>query len=125
MTLLETDPTVEALLRGAAPRALTPLAGRERLSEAAFAVGLLAACAGLYATGGWWSFSPSLALALVVLLAAAKRIDFRTGGVTAPPTQLVIAPMLLLLPPAAVPLLVVLGCALGRIDKYVARRAHP
>src|SRR5947209_8228820 len=125
MSALETDPNVEALLRGAAPRALTPLAGRERVSESLFALGVLAAVAGLYVVGGWWSFSPWLAVALVLLLAIAKRIDFRTGGVTAPPAQVVVVPMLLLLPPALVPLLVALGFGLGRIDKYARRQTHP
>jgi putative nucleotidyltransferase with HDIG domain len=124
MPILE-DPNVEELLRGAAPHALRPLAGRERVSEALLALGLLGAVAGLFAVGGWWSFPPLLAAGLVVLLAVAKRIDFRTGGVTAPPIQLVIVPMLLLLPPALAPLLVIAGCALGRADKYVARRTHP
>src|SRR5689334_5299554 len=108
MSLVE-NPIVENLLRGAAPQRLRPLTGRERVSEAGFAVALVAATAGLFAVGGWWSFHPWVAVGLVALLAAAKRVEFRTGAVTAPPVQLVIVPMLLLLPPAIVPVLVVAG----------------
>src|SRR4051812_23756751 len=68
MSLVE-NPSVEALLRLAAPRKLEPLAGRERVSEAVFAVALLAATAGLYALGGWWSFPAWQAVGLVALLA--------------------------------------------------------
>jgi putative nucleotidyltransferase with HDIG domain len=124
MSLVE-NPSVEALLRLALPRKLEPLAGRERVSEALFALALLGATAGLYALGGWWSFPAWLAVGLVALLALAKRIDFRTGSVTAPPTQLVVVPMLLLFPPALAPLLVVSGCMLGRADKYARREVHP
>src|SRR3954452_793609 len=49
------NPTAEALLRARAPRALRPLTGRERLSEALFALGLVGATAALYVLGGWWS----------------------------------------------------------------------
>ena len=124
MSLVE-NPSVENLLRGAAPQRLRPLTGRERVSEAVFAVALVAATAGLFAIGGWWSFHPWLAVGLVALLAAAKRVEFRTGAVTAPPVQLVIVPMLLLLPPAIVPVLVVAGYMLGRVDRYLTRRQHP
>jgi putative nucleotidyltransferase with HDIG domain len=125
MNLLEDDPAVEALLRAAPTRAQQPLAGRERLSEALFALALVAACGGLYALAGVGSFTWWLPAGLVLLLAVAKRIDFRTGAVTVPPTTLVIVPMLVLLPPWLAPLLVVAGSALGRADTYLSRRAHP
>src|SRR4051794_19015438 len=122
---LEENPHVESLLREAAPRKLQPLAGRERASESVFALGLVAATAGLYALGGWWSFSLWQALGLVVLLAAAKRIDFRTGPATAPPTQLVVVPMLVLFPRAPAPLLAAAGYMLGRAARSLKRETHP
>jgi hypothetical protein len=49
----------------------------------------------------------TLAAWLVVLLAAVLQIDFDVGEGRTRPVQLVLVPMLLLLPPALVPLLVV------------------
>ena len=54
-------------------------------------------------------FSPLLALAFVVSLVLASRIEFSVGVGTAVPTQLVFVPMLLLLPTPYVPLLVAAG----------------
>jgi putative nucleotidyltransferase with HDIG domain len=55
------------------------------------------------------AFSPLLALAFVVTLVLASRIEFSVGVSTAVPTQLVFVPMLLLLPTPYVPLLVAAG----------------
>ena len=54
-------------------------------------------------------FSPLLAIAFVVTLVVASRIEFSVGVGTAVPTQLVFVPMLLLLPTPYVPLLVAAG----------------
>src|SRR3954471_23228200 len=124
MSVVE-NPHVEALLREAAPRKLTPLTGRERLSEALFALGAVAASGGLYALGGSWSFPWWLAIGLLAMLVAAKRIDFRTGSATAPPSQLAVVSMLVLLPPVLVPLLTADGYLLGRADSYLKRSTHP
>jgi putative nucleotidyltransferase with HDIG domain len=53
--------------------------------------------------------SPPLALAFVAAYAVADRIEFSSGAGYTVPTQLVLVPMLLLLPTPAVPLLVALG----------------
>jgi putative nucleotidyltransferase with HDIG domain len=55
------------------------------------------------------AFSPLLALAFVVSLVLASRIEFSVGVGTAVPTQLVFVPMLLLLPTPYVPVLVAAG----------------
>src|SRR5688500_10828840 len=109
---MDSHPLVESLLRNAAPRTATPLDGRERASEAGFACALVAAAVLLHAvapettrTVGW------MALALVVLYALAGRIHFSVGAGNTSAEQVALVPMLLLLPPALVPLLV--AVALG------------
>jgi HD-GYP domain-containing protein (c-di-GMP phosphodiesterase class II) len=123
---MESHPFVEALLRNAAPRTATPLDGRERTSEAGFAVALVAATALLLALGpeserqvGW------SAVALVGLYALAGRVHFSVGGGNTSAEQIALVPMLLLLPPALVPLVVAGTLGLRRLPEYLTGRAHP
>ena len=82
---MESHPLVESLLRNAAPRTASRLAGRERVTEAAFACGLLAAAVAMLvlldpsARPLGWS-----AVALVVLCAVAGRVHFSVAGGEAP-----------------------------------------
>jgi len=71
------------------------------------------------------AFSPSIAVVLVAGYALASRVRLYVGAGFAMPTQLVLVPMLLWLPPAVVPLLV--ACALvGAALADAARgRGHP
>jgi hypothetical protein len=106
--LLESNPEVEALLRQAAPRSLCPLAGRERVAEAAMAIALFVSVLGLILVGPdpVDQLDAGVIAVLVVAYAIAHRVRFGVGGGMASPTQLVFLPMLLLLPVAIVPLLV-------------------
>jgi diguanylate cyclase (GGDEF)-like protein len=70
-------------------------------------------------------FEPGLALALIVSLALASNIPLHLGAGSAMPTQLVLVPMLFLLPPAAVPLCVGIGLAGAALVDALRRRAHP
>ena len=69
--------------------------------------------------------SPFTALLLVVLLAGASRIEFELGAGSAVPTQLVLVPMLFLLPLGQVPLWVAAGYLFGELPDYVRARRHP
>jgi diguanylate cyclase (GGDEF)-like protein len=72
------------------------------------------------------SFDPGTAAVLVVLYAVASRgIKFPIGAGYLVPTYLVLVPMLLLLPPAVVPLLAAAGLMLGTLVRVAARRAGP
>jgi putative nucleotidyltransferase with HDIG domain len=123
---MESHPLVEALLRSASPRKATPLDGRERVSEAAFAAALVATALAMLAllpesdrTVGWQG------AALVLLCAVAGRVQFSVGGGTATAEQVALVPMLLLLPPALVPLLVAAALALRRVPEYARGETHP
>jgi diguanylate cyclase (GGDEF)-like protein len=70
------------------------------------------------------AFDPGLAALLVVLYALVSRIEFPIGAGFAVPSYLVLVPMLLLLPPATVPLLTAAGLVLGAFGQWVARRGR-
>ena len=123
---VDTHPLVESLLRSAAPRTATPLAGRERVSEVAFGAALVGGALALGVLGpeadrplGW------TAVALVVLCALAGRVHFSVAGGNTSAEQVALVPMLLLLPPALVPLLVAGALALRRVPEYLRGTAHP
>jgi putative nucleotidyltransferase with HDIG domain len=126
--MLETDPEVEALLRAVAPRRQRALPRREVVSEAGFALGLVAAIVGLSvaapevaARPGLWA----LALGLAVLYALALQVPFTVGAGCASAAQLAYVPMLVLLPPALTPVLVLAVLTLTRVPEYVKRHRHP
>jgi putative nucleotidyltransferase with HDIG domain len=126
--MLETDPEVEALLRAVAPRRQRALPRREVVSEAGFALGLVAAIVGLSvaapevaARPGLWA----LALGLAVLYALALQVPFTVGAGCASAAQLAYVPMLVLLPPALTPALVLAVLTLTRVPEYVKRHRHP
>src|SRR5438309_2100803 len=98
-----------------------------RLSVAARRIAILA-CFGLFATAGVlfavvalamllaWGLTgldASTAGVLIGVYALAGRIEFPVGAGYVVPTQLVLVPMLLILPPAAVPAAVGLGMVVG------------
>jgi len=122
----ELDPDVEALLRESASRSLGRLAPRERAAEAVIAVALLAVV-GLLSVVGPDPLAEldAGAIAFVAVYAAAHRVRFSVGAGMASPTQLVLVPMLLLLPAALVPLLVAFAMLLARLPDYLGRHVHP
>jgi putative nucleotidyltransferase with HDIG domain len=112
-------PDVEQLFALGRTRAGLPPRGRERIVELGVAFAFLAAAAALAVLGD----SPrSLDLATMAILLAAyvaacqAKFDIADGYTV--PTELVLVPMLFLLPTAVVPLLVGAGWALGRALDY-------
>ena len=71
------------------------------------------------------AFDPLLAATLIVSLALASRVHLYVGAGSAVPTQLVLVPMLFLLPPAAVPACVAAGLLLADMVDVARRREHP
>jgi diguanylate cyclase (GGDEF)-like protein len=119
-------PADENLLAAARSRARTRLGGRERWASLAFGGGFLAAAVATASLLPWHGpFRPATAALLVLMLAVASRIEFEIGTGSAVPTQAVLVPMLLLLPPPVVPLCVAGGYVLGGLVDSAKGRRHP
>lgn len=120
------DPVAEALVEESRARQASSLSGRERLAAWAIGLAFLAVAAPLAITapterapGAW------LAVLLVAAYGLASRIEFEIGSGFAVPTQLVLVPMLLVLPAGAVPIAVALGYTCARLDLYLGGRERP
>jgi HD-GYP domain-containing protein (c-di-GMP phosphodiesterase class II) len=120
------DPDEQRVIEEQRARRLNRLARREAWSFAAFTAGLLAVAL-LMATLLPSHRGPGLlaSIVLVVAYAAAFRLDFEIGTGSAVPTQLVLVPMLFVLPTGFVPLAVASGIVLGSLDEYIRGRIHP
>src|SRR4051812_27602654 len=115
----------DALLEQRDPGVKRRLAVRERRVEAAMAaLFVLTAVALLLAREGGWQ-SRTSALLLVATYAFVARVRFQVGPGLVRPTQLVLVPMLFLLPATAVPLLVATGLLLSELPEVVRRTSHP
>jgi diguanylate cyclase (GGDEF)-like protein len=96
---------------------------RELVVEASAAALFIVAAAVLLLVGGVAGLRPQVAVLLVTVYAVVGRIEFPVGAGYVVPTQLILVPMLLMLPPAIVPVAVAVGlvsgtaaeCALGRV----------
>jgi HD-GYP domain-containing protein (c-di-GMP phosphodiesterase class II) len=103
--------------------ARTHLAGRDRLASLVLAVGFVVAAGSLAAFAGSQRALDGWTLVMfVAAYAIASRIDFEIGTGSAPPTQLVLVPMLALLPVQLVPLCVLAGLLLGGLPDYARGR---
>src|SRR6185312_7589375 len=101
-------------------------ASRRELAVDATAAGLFVAAAGALAlTGDAAGLRPGLAALLIAVYAVVARIEFPVGAGYVVPTQLILVPMLLLLPPAVVPAAVGLGMALGNAVDWMFGRVPP
>ncbi len=122
----ELDPEIAALLREGREAAARAPSGRQLRAELAvggsFALAALALLV-LAPDGAKWSVGPLVVLLLAYAVAANVRFELGQGETDA--TLLVLVPMLFLLPAEAVPLVVVVGYALGRLPDIRARREHP
>ena len=95
---------------------------RELAVDAATGALFLAFAAGLQLASGGGAPPFAVAGLLVVLYAMVARIEFPVGAGHVLPTQLVLVPMLVVLPPATVPLLVAAGLvAASAIDWLCGR----
>jgi putative nucleotidyltransferase with HDIG domain len=101
------DAATERRIAESLERRASPMDRRELFAALLFASGFLAAALALALLAEpAREFSPALALAFVVAYSVADRIEFSTGAGYAVPSQLVLVPMLLLVPTPLVPLLV-------------------
>jgi diguanylate cyclase (GGDEF)-like protein len=103
-------------------------ASRRELAVEAVAAALFLAIAVPLAVSAFGSndIDIALAFALVALYAVASRlVEFPLGAGYVVPSYLVLVPMLLLLPPGAVPLLAACGLALGTAAQAAVRRSRP
>jgi HD-GYP domain-containing protein (c-di-GMP phosphodiesterase class II) len=66
-----------------------------------------------------------LVVALVAAYTIASRVEFEVGSGSAVPTQLVLVPMLFLLPLGLVPFCVATGFLLADVPRYLRRQMHP
>jgi HD-GYP domain-containing protein (c-di-GMP phosphodiesterase class II) len=117
------DANVDALIEQSRQLAARPLGDRDRLASLLLAVPLLVVSVALVVfahssrQAGLWTFG-----VFVVSYALASRIDFEIGTGSAVPTQLVLVPMLVLLPVQFVPLCVLVGLLLGGLPDYARGR---
>jgi putative nucleotidyltransferase with HDIG domain len=119
-TRTEISPVAERLLAGAVTRRPKRLVAREQLADGAFAGAfLLAGVLLAWLAPADRALSPGLAAALVAAYVLVGRAQFVTGTGFAVPTQVVLVPMLLLLPTPTVPLLVALALVLTTLADAV------
>jgi HD-GYP domain-containing protein (c-di-GMP phosphodiesterase class II) len=119
-------PAVEELHQGWDRTYPEPLRGRERVTEAVAATAFLATAIAMAALiPSDRSFDPLLAAALVVTYAVLARVRFPIGHGFTIPTELVLVPMLFLVPVGTVPLLAGAGMLLGSLPEYLSGDRHP
>jgi HD-GYP domain-containing protein (c-di-GMP phosphodiesterase class II) len=119
------DPDEQRVIEEQRARRLHSLAHHEVLSFALFAGGFVAVAL-LMAALLPSNRSPGIAAVLVLIAAyaASFRLDFEIGSGSAVPTQLMLVPMLFVLPAGFVPLAVAAGIVLGSLDEYVRGSLH-
>jgi putative nucleotidyltransferase with HDIG domain len=116
-------PEVEHLFARGRERSLLPAYGRERLVETGTAIAFLAtavAMAFLIPSPRPLDLTVLAILAATYVVVCQAQFDVADGYTV--PTELVLVPMLFLLPTPAVPLIVSLSWALGRIFDYATGR---
>src|SRR4051794_28913245 len=112
---MRSDAAADRLLEDSWEARARRLPRRELVTEIVFAAGFLALAVGLlWLPAGTAGFDPAMAAVLVGLYALLTRVEFPVGAGSVLPTQLVLIPMLVLMPPGVVPLLVAAGLLLGR-----------
>jgi HD-GYP domain-containing protein (c-di-GMP phosphodiesterase class II) len=120
------DPDIEQLLDDARARPCSPVPRKELVAELILGALLLAAVTALaLAVPSDRTLSAAGAAGFVLLYAISQRVRFEVGAGHTAPGELVLVPMLLLVPPAATPILVALGCLVARLPAYVRGRQHP
>jgi len=115
-------PVMERLLDDASAREAAPLSRRERVAEAGAAVALVVACGWIQLTWPDGDLPVGPAIALTLAYALATRARFYVGAGYTAPTQLVLVPMLFVLPAGLVPLFAAAGYVLGLMPDVVRGR---
>jgi HD-GYP domain-containing protein (c-di-GMP phosphodiesterase class II) len=113
----------DALIELSRERAVAPLAHRDRLASLLLAGSFVAAAVALAVLAHSTRVTGIATLVVFVAsYALASRVDFEIGTGSAVPTQLVLVPMLALLPVQYVPLCVLAGLLLGSLPDYARGR---
>jgi putative nucleotidyltransferase with HDIG domain len=116
----------QEILRGSLDRARLRFDDRERAAERLLGGGFVAAAVALLALAGdapaLEGYSPLTGLACIAAFALAAHIRIDLIGSCVVPTQLGFVPMLVVLPPAVVPVAAVAGLALGRLPDVLRGR---
>src|SRR4051812_33220544 len=86
---------------------------------------VLAAAALFFLSGAAGHFPAAPAVLMVTLYAAVARVEFPIGAGHVVPTQLVLIPLLVVIPPGAVPALVAGGLLVGALIDWRAGRIAP
>jgi putative nucleotidyltransferase with HDIG domain len=125
-TFSNMGPELERMLTESRERRQKGAALRARWTNAGFSAGFLIAAVALAA----WApadraLDVLLAALLVVVYAVVTRVEFDAGAGTVVPTQIVLVPMLLLLPVPLVPLLVAAAIVLADAAQAVRERRSP
>jgi diguanylate cyclase (GGDEF)-like protein len=110
----------------------TSWAGRERraserelIVEASAAALFVIAATVLVLAGGMAGLRPQVAALLIGVYAVVGRIEFPVGAGYVVPTQLILVPMLLMLPPGVVPVAVAIGLVTGNAAECAVGRVPP
>ena len=98
---------------------------RERISMLTTGIGFVVAATALLTLAPPGHVKPGLAVMLVVALAVMSRVELVLASGFAVPTQLVVVPILFLVPAAAAPPLIAVALVLGRAVDVVLGRRHP
>ncbi|HEY1508575.1 MAG TPA: HD domain-containing phosphohydrolase [Solirubrobacteraceae bacterium] len=99
--------------------------GRELVVDATAAALFVATAGVLVLFGGLAGLRPGVAVLLIAVYALVARIEFPVGAGYVVPTQLILVPMLLMLPPAAVPVAVGIGLVVGNAVEWSFGRVPP
>jgi HD-GYP domain-containing protein (c-di-GMP phosphodiesterase class II) len=120
------DPTAQEAIGDQRARRSRHLAARERSSALLLGGGFLSAATVTAALLPPSDRDPGLPVVLLLLVAygVAFRLDFEVGTGLAVPTQVVLVPMLFIVPLAQVPFLVAAGILLGSAIDYTRHRIH-
>ena len=117
---LEESPLVQEHVQTAQERAVRPLSARERAAELIVGGGMLAAAVALLIVAPPGGGVPvSQALLLTLAFAVASRVEFDVMGSYTIAAQVVLVPMLFVLPPSVVPLLAAGGLVLAKLPEVV------
>jgi HD-GYP domain-containing protein (c-di-GMP phosphodiesterase class II) len=117
---MEHTAAVQRLLSQGRPRLAERMERRELRAELIVACAFLMVAAPLAVLAPHHGTrSPGVILLFVLLYAAMSMIQFDVAAGYGAPTQLVLVPMLYVLPPGAVPLLVAVGLVIGLVPSYV------
>jgi HD-GYP domain-containing protein (c-di-GMP phosphodiesterase class II) len=119
------DPAAERIIEERRARRLSRLAVRERRSLVVSVAAFLVVAAAMFVVVPT-ERSPGAVttLLLIGVYALAFRLDFEIGTGSAVPTQLVLVPMLFVLPTGIVPIAVASGIVLGSLTEYAWGELH-